>query len=70
MERATSLAAAFVDASVKAGGMKSKNWIARNAADKALHTKTGVVKEKDIHVSCSARTRTSIIINQQVDPWA
>lgn len=41
---------AFLNATVKAGGVNSKNWIARAAADRMLHTKAGTAvleKRKD-----------------------
>lgn len=70
MNRATTLAAAFVNAAVAAGGIKSRSWVARNVADKAIHTAVGVVKEKDINVHCSARTRVHIKETKGVDVWA
>ena len=69
MERVTAIAAAFVNAAIKTGGKQAPGWVARNVADKAMHTRVGVVKEKDVHVSCSQKTRKHIARLYGVDVW-
>lgn len=45
-QRPTNMADAFVRAIVKQDP-KQKNWISRCVADRALHTQTGNVQERD-----------------------
>ena len=53
MLRATNMGAAFVNAAVKAD--QKKSWVARAVVDRALHTTTGNVSERD-RLNVSHRT--------------
>ncbi len=63
MLRATAFAAAFVNAAVVTG---DKNWVARAVKDRASFTGVGVVREPDVKVKVSYKTRQRIADEQRV----
>lgn len=70
MRVATSIGEAFVTACAKAGGQQSGNWVARQIADKAIHTQVGTKAVKPINVHCSKKTRDTIARDKGVDVWS
>lgn len=63
MIRPTVFALALVEASAKslnAHGHKAAPWMARRVQERVTNTQTGMVKEPDINVSVTNRTRRHI----------
>ncbi len=64
MIRNTLFAEAFVNAAAKAiqtsGSMKAAPWTARRVAERVTNTRTGTIREDDVHVRASYRTRQHI----------
>lgn len=57
--RATTLGEALVNAAVKT---PKSNWIQRAIADRAIHTSTGVVQEKDqVHLSFKTAKKLGMV---------
>ena len=57
MIRATNMAAAFANAVVKQDPKGKKHWVARTVIERATHTNIGNVKERDIVLHVSHKTR-------------
>jgi hypothetical protein len=55
MIRATSMTHAFATAATR-----NPNWIARQVEDRIVHTKVGIVREKD-HVNVSKTTALKVV---------
>jgi hypothetical protein len=66
----TNMAEALVIAAARCGGQRASSWVARNVADKALHTNVGQREVKAVNVHCRARTRDTIAQTMGVDVWA
>lgn len=63
MIRNTAFAEAFVRAaadSINTNGVKKAPWMARTVVDRVTHTRTGTVRENDINVRASFKTRKHI----------
>jgi len=63
MLRATAFAAAFVDAATKTN---KGHWVARAVIDRAQHTQVGVVREPDVKVHVSHKTKQRIADEQRI----
>ena len=63
MQRATAFAYAMVNAAQKTG---DAHWVSRCVKDRVDHTSVGVVKEPDVKVHVSNKTRLDIAMNQRV----
>ena len=70
MRVSTIMGEAFVSMCAKEGGDKSNNWVARQVADKAIHTQAGTKAIKPINVHCSKKTRDTIARDKGVDVWS
>lgn len=62
MNRSTALAEAFVNATAKAINEKGKAapWMARRVAERVTNTDVGTIKEPDIAVHATYKTRQRI----------
>lgn len=64
MIRATNMAAAFFNASLRDAA--EANWVARCVKDRARHTTVGVKRENDFKVNVSGKTRRRLAIVERV----